>query len=207
MYFTYFTLTLLEPLFIYSSLDEIAEYIRTQTYPILLSADARIQAACNQFPSLSLYSSLKCDTRIPKQYAWSKSQIGKPASCYHEPYLDAWSYDRTGVKLKLLARCNSLYWFGSCGCGLSGKIPLLHIFFSCPSVQFARSDRDVRLFKIFQSHGCDKNPFNWEAYSAADPYLKLQICLGKRSGNPVLDKKIDTVIRLFLKAVQPILSE
>ena len=109
--------------------------------------------------------------------------------------------------LKLLARFNSLYWSGSCGCGHSGRISLHHIFFECPSVKFARSNRETRLFNTFHSHSRQQNPFNWEAYSAADPYLKLQIYLGKRSGDPVLDKKIDTIVRLFLKAILPTLSE
>ena len=165
----------------------------------LLCADARLHMECLQMPSLSLYSSLRCFTKIPKQYAWSKSQIGKPASCYHETYLDAWSHDRTGVRLKFLARCNALHWSGYCGCGFSGRIPLHHIFFDCPSFEPARTSRDARLFKIFQSHIHPENSFNWETYISADNHLKLQICLGKRSGNPVLDKKIDTVVRLFLR--------
>ena len=191
----------------HGGLAGISAYIKSHMHPPLLCADARLHMECLQMPSLSLYSSLRCFTKIPKQYAWSKSQIGKPASCYHEMYLDAWSHDRTGVRLKFLARCNALHWSGYCGCGFSGRIPLRHIFFDCPSFEPARTSRDARLFKIFQSHIHPENSFNWETYISADYHLKLQICLGKRSGNPVLDKKIDTVVRLFLRAVLSSLSD
>jgi len=47
---------------------------------------------------------------------------------------------------------------------------------------------------------------DWETYLTADHFLKSQIYLGKQSGNPVLDKKIDIAVRLFLKEVYSTLS-
>jgi len=70
--------------------------------------EIKMWASVRNKPSLWRYSCLRSHSNIDKAHAYSLSQRGLCSHAYFEEYLDSWSADSTGVRLKLLARLGAL---------------------------------------------------------------------------------------------------
>jgi len=189
------------------TLDELSDFLSAGVISPIRVANALMEREAKNMQSLSLYSDLRSWRNISKKYAWSRSLVGRPACCLHEAYLDSWSSDYFGVRLKLLARCNSVRSMEDCCAhGHIRNMRVQHLFFHCNSLRCARVCRDQRLAAAFGSISSAEDEMSWADYLSLDVYQKLLICLGKQTGNPVLDKKIDVITRLFLRQSYSILK-
>ena len=189
------------------TVDDLSHFLSAGVISPIRVANSLMEREAKSMHSLSLYSDLRSWRNISKKYAWSGSSVGKPACCLHEAYLDSWSSDHFGVRLKLLARCNSIRSMEDC-CAVAHtrNMRVQHLFFHCNSLRYARDCRDHRLATAFRSISRMENGLCWADYSSLDVYQKLLICLGKQTGNPILDKKIDVITRLFLRQSYSILK-
>ena len=143
-------------------------------------ATSLMERESKNIQSLNLYSELRSWSNISKRYAWSRSLVGRPACCLHEAHLDSWSNDHFGVRLKLLARCNTLRLVdGCCACG-AVRIPgIQHFFFHCGRLQLVREYRDQRLATAFQSINSVDSGMSWIVYLNLDLCQKTPCMSGK----------------------------
>ena len=197
-----------------SPVDSFRSFLANDVMPIDEREEISSWNALYAMRSLRHYTQIRSPDVIPKDYAWSNSQIGRESHRFLELYLDNWISDPIGCKAKLFARAGSwmlgqtrrhILKLGPLGalCPLCSETEdsLIHFFFSCSSLIVERNSLTRKLnsaLRITRSKIVDQHQYN----NCMSQEEKFHVLLGKRIGSPDTERLIDKAIRKFLVSVQ-----
>ena len=165
--------------------------------------DSTRMEAMSKQTSTACYARVKSWTVNPVHYCARKSELGKLGLLVHEPYLDDHA-DYTGTRLKLLCRTNSLPLMHRVGREVTPPWPkhlrtcfmcssaaetenVYHFVMNCPSYEPHRCKLFTRVARI--SAG----------FATSSPDVQFLTLLGRRTGNPSVDSRIDYCMKRYLR--------
>lgn len=154
--------------------------------------------------------------KINQAYAFAKTHVGRLGVRFPENYLDEWATDKQGVRLKLMARSGQLTVSArvasrdgaggraaECSC-CNNRQPetMSHYMLQCPAFE---NEREKMVSKVCESlDALSRTAPPGDRVSAGDFMSssepeKIRLLLGRQTGNPITDKRIDRACRRFLR--------
>jgi hypothetical protein len=154
--------------------------------------------------------------KVSENYAFSKTHVGRVGSRFPEPYLDKWTEDKRGSRLKLLARAGQLPTSAriasragvggrAAACKCCNESPpetLCHFMLKCPALE---DEREVLMRKLLQalrkleSAAPPGERISVGDFMSSSDHGKVRIILGKQTGDPTIDVLIDRACRKYLR--------
>ena len=169
-------------------------------------ADEEREARMNMMNSMSVYNSTKSWEPSPAAYSVSSKDCMRRGMYVCERYLDR-RQDLQGTKIKLLCRSEYLPLLSRVGRETNPPLPkcmrvciacqnseiesVSHFVLKCP--KYAEDRANMLSATSLILNGSDVN------FLSLSSYEKLCVLLGKRSGDPDKDERVDIVVTRFLR--------
>ena len=167
--------------------------------------------------SLRLFGAVRCWDCVDSEHAHSKNTMGRVSSRHSENYLDMWSKDKEGTRLKILARANQLKLNAvdsrrNSACAVAARCVCCdqetmedrhHFMMECPAFEVLRDTMKNKTMEALAS-ARDRggilysglSPLGFEGLEAE---AQLEVLLGKRLESVSSENKIDLAVRKYLR--------
>jgi hypothetical protein len=199
-----------------SNLDDLQRVFETQEFEVDKRENELLKTSASNLSSLAEFTAIKCWDNIDRKHAYAKTHVGRVASRYHEPYLDNWSQDKEGTRMKILARCGQLNLkavearrgrapgiAAVCTCCSANTAETLHHFImECPAYTNERNalnEKVIRALIVAQIGKTPGSTLDAGTFEALNDNERLLFFLGKRTDLPKTDLAIDRACRKYLK--------